>query len=157
MNDISHFSFRSLRLGDAVHLATEACLSIRRPGMECGLCREACPAGVLSGGLWSVKLEKAGCIGCGICAAECPTGAIRVDGFEQDPMADTHGEADVPVVLECRRVPEELRSEHARVVPCLGGLSAADLLELAATTGGDVIFADHAWCADCPVGSCAAP
>lgn len=152
--------FQRLRAADPVHLATDACLSIRRPGMECGLCREACPAGVLSGGLWSIKLETQGCIGCGICAATCPTGAIRVEGFDlpQTPESAEPAEpaeaAEAARPLECRRVPEALRAEGAEVVPCLGGLTAPDLIDRAAE-GATII--DRGWCADCPVGHCAAP
>lgn len=68
-----------LRDGDPVRLRADACLSIRRPSMECGLCREVCPAAVLGGGLWSITLDKDGCLGCGLCAAACPTGALTVD------------------------------------------------------------------------------
>lgn len=124
--------------------------------MVCGHCREVCPAGVLSGGLWSVKLETAGCIGCGICSAECPTGAIRVEGFEAKEASADSPAADAPITLECRRVPERLRANGAEMVPCLGGLSAADLLERAAS-GRDLVLADHGWCAGCAFGHCAAP
>ena len=150
-------SFRKLRREDPVCLATDSCLSIRRPGMECGRCREVCPAGVLSGGLWSVKLETAGCIGCGLCAAECPTGAIRVEGFATQAPGDDIPPGEAPITLECRRVPEELRAEGAEAVPCLGGLGAADLLERAARAGRDVVLADHGWCAGCPICHCPVP
>jgi ferredoxin len=153
MYDSSLDIYKRLRSEDPVFLATEACFSVRRPAMECGLCRAVCPAGVLSGGLWSIKLETAGCIGCGICAAECPTGAIRVDGFSTKIGEFT----EEFLALECRRVPDALRAASAAVVPCLGGLSAADLLDHVAGSRGDVVLMDHGWCADCPVGSCASP
>lgn len=142
-----------LRVGDPVLFASDACLIVRRPGMECSLCREACPAGVLSGGLWSIKLEVAGCIGCGVCAAECPTGAIRVEGFTPDVDVAS---AD-PEALECRRVPEALRTSGAVTVPCLGGLTMPDLLERVAAADRPVAIMDRGWCADCPVGGSAAP
>jgi ferredoxin len=145
--------FERLRQGDPVLFASDACLIVRRPGMECSLCREACPAGVLSGGLWSIKLEVAGCIGCGVCAAECPIGAIRVEGFKPDESAAS----TVPEALECRRVPEELRAPGATTVPCLGGLTMPDLFERAAAADRPVAIMDRGWCADCPVGGCAAP
>ena len=146
--------FQRLRASDPVHLAADACLSIRRPGMECGLCREACPAGVLSGGLWSIKLETQGCIGCGICAATCPTGAIRVEGFDLPHTPKPAEPVKAARPLECRRVPEALRADGAEVVPCLGGLTAPDLIDRAAE--GATIM-DRGWCADCPVGHCPAP
>ncbi len=59
--------FERLRDGDPVVFASESCLIVRRAGMMCGLCRDACPAAVLAGGQWSIALEGEGCVGCGLC------------------------------------------------------------------------------------------
>ncbi len=60
------------------------------------------------------------------------------------------------IVLECRRVAASDRDRQAIVVPCLGGLSAQDLME-AAGTGAAIVVADHGWCAACPVSHRADP
>src|SRR3972149_5560579 len=80
-----------LRQGDPVLFASDACLIVRRPGMDCGVCREACPTGVLSGGQWSITLETDGCVGCGLCAAACPTGALLVGGCTPPPVSAAGG------------------------------------------------------------------
>lgn len=143
-------AFLALRFGEPVFLRPDACLIVRRPGAECGLCREACPKAVLGGGEWSVALETDGCIGCGLCAAACPTGAILVEGFAAPAREEAVAQA-----IECARVPEHLRRAGAEVVPCLGGLSVPDLLERAAA-GGSVIV-DRGLCETCEAGCGAEP
>ncbi len=142
-----------LRQGDPVFFTSDACLIVRRAGMDCGVCREACPAGVLSGGRWSIALETDGCVGCGLCAAACPTGALMVEGCTPYPM----NAAGEQIVLECRRVAVADRDSNAVVVPCLGGLTTPDLLDFLEDTEATVAFADHGWCASCPVGRSNAP
>jgi ferredoxin len=61
------------------------------------------------------------------------------------------------IVLECRRVSPVDRDPNAVVVPCLGGLTTPDLLDFLEETEGAIVFADHGWCASCPVGRCNAP
>ncbi|MBZ0229261.1 MAG: 4Fe-4S binding protein [Bauldia sp.] len=142
-----------LRIGDPVLFASEACLIVRRPGMACGVCRDACPVGVLSGTEWSIALEDEGCLACGICAASCPTGALSVEGCTPQ-VPDSAGER---VILQCRRVAAADLDPDAIAVPCLGGLTAPDLLDLVADTDAPIVLADHGWCAACPVGRCADP
>ena len=144
--------FQHLRAGDPVTYTSEACLIVRRAGMSCGLCREICPADVLAGGEWSITLEAEGCIGCGLCAAVCPAGALNMDGF-RPLVPETAGGR---IVLECRRVAADDRDPQAIVVPCLGGLTAPDLME-AAGSGAAIVVADHGWCAACPVSHRADP
>jgi len=149
----SEINVERLKPGDPVLFASDACLIVRRAGMDCGVCRESCPAGVLSGGQWSIALETDGCVGCGLCAAACPTGALMVEGCTPYPL-DASGEQ---VVLQCRRVAAADRDLNAVTVPCLGGLTTPDLLDFLAETEATVVFADHGWCANCPVGRCDAP
>ncbi len=147
--------FLALRHGDPVLFRPDACLIVRRPGAECGLCRDACPKAVLGGGEWSVALETDGCIGCGLCAAACPTGAIAVEGFAPVAALPNSGAETAPRPIECARVPDGLRRAGAEVVPCLGGLSEPDLLERAATRGAVLI--DRGLCGGCEVGCGATP
>lgn len=146
-------SFERLTSGQPVHFAPDACLIVRRAGAECGICRDVCPTSVLSGGEWSIALEKDGCIGCGLCAVACPTGALRVEGCTPDPVKV----AGEQIVLECRRVAAGDRDPNAVAVPCLGGITTPDLLDFLEETEGRVVFADRGWCAACPVAHCDAP
>jgi len=145
--------FQRLRDGDPVWFASEACLIVRRPGMSCGVCREACPAAVMSGGQWSIAIESDGCLGCGMCAAVCPTGALAVEGFAS-PATDA---AAGKIAVECRRVAAADREEGSAQVPCLGGLTASDLLEFVEGDDATVAIIDRGWCANCPVAQCADP
>ena len=145
--------FERLKSGDPVLFASDACLIVRRPGMACGVCRDACPAGVLSGTQWSIALETEGCVGCGLCAAACPAGALLVEGCTPH-AAETSGDR---IVLECRRVAVADRDPGSIAVPCLGGLTTPDLLDLVADTDATIVLANHGWCAECPVGRCADP
>lgn len=142
-----------LRQGDPVHFASDACLIVRRAGMECGACRDSCPVGVLSGGQWSIALETEGCLGCGLCATACPTGALMVEGCTPYSLKA----AGERIVLECRRVAPDDRDPNAITVPCLGGVTTPDLLDFLAEAEATVVFSDHGWCATCAVGRCSAP
>jgi len=146
-------NFERLRGDEPIGFAPDACLIVRRPGSQCGVCRDACPTGVLSGGQWSITLETDGCVGCGLCAAACPTGALMVDGCTPHPVSA----ASERIVLECRRVAPTDRDPNAVVVPCLGGLTVPDLLDFLEQTEASVIISDHGWCAQCPVGRCHSP
>lgn len=145
--------FLPLKPGDPVSFASDSCLIVRRPGMACGACRDACPAGVITGNQWSIAIEADGCMGCGLCAAACPTGAIAVDGFAPRAPEAATGR----VVLECRRVASTDRTPDTVVVPCLGGLTAPGLIDLVAVAETPVFLSDRGWCAACPVGRCAEP
>jgi ferredoxin len=150
---VGEIEFGRLRVGDPVLFASEACLIVRRPGMTCGVCRDACPAGVLAGTEWSIAIDNGGCIGCGVCAAACPTGALVVEGCTPDPPESN----PQPIALECRRVAAKHREPDAIVVPCLGGINTPDLLDLVAKSNSAIILKDHGWCAECPVGGCEEP
>ncbi len=145
--------FRHLKAGDPVVFSSESCLIVRRPGMSCSLCREACPVGILAGSQWSIALEAEGCVGCGLCAAVCPTGALMVEGCAPYSL----NAAGEQIVLECRRVAAADRNPNAVVVPCLGGLTTPDLLDFLEQTEARVVLADHGWCAACSVGRCSNP
>jgi len=158
-NELGHVV---LRQGDPVRFQSDACLMVRRPGMECGACRDVCPTAVLGGGLWSLTLEKAGCLGCGLCAAECPTGALVVDGFAIEPAdavdpPDQNCEEASPVALECRRVPAGMCVKNSVKLPCLGGLTAPDLLEALASGVHGINLMNRGWCADCGIAARPSP
>jgi Fe-S-cluster-containing hydrogenase component 2 len=146
-------NFERLTGNELVYFASEACLIVRRPGWECGACRDVCPTGALSGGEWTIALKDEGCIGCGLCAAACPTGALRVEGCAPRPSEATGAR----IVVECCRVAEADRAPDAVAVPCLGGLTTPDLLHLVEKTEASVVLADHGWCASCPVSGRNAP
>jgi len=149
------YGFLRLSTAGPVWFAEDACLIVRRPGMSCNLCKEACPTAALSGNQWSVALEADGCIGCGLCSAACPTGALQVEGFA--PAQRVTGENQDFVTLECRRVPAARRDPRAVVVPCLGGLTVPDILDFSVKGAAAVALQDHGWCEACPVGGCSRP
>ncbi|ABM61146.1 4Fe-4S binding protein [Halorhodospira halophila] len=122
----------------------EACLPRRTPLSACQACARACPVEALHLANGPAQLTDH-CLSCGQCVAACPTGALQVPGFGV-AVAD-----DAPARLDCYRVD---RTDAADVrVPCLGGLGAADLLELHTAGGGrGPVLLDRGWCADCPLG-----
>ncbi|MBZ0096677.1 MAG: 4Fe-4S binding protein [Sulfuricella sp.] len=136
-------------------LQQEACLAVRSSPVACSRCAAACPAGVLAVGERGVSLAD-GCLGCGRCVASCPSGALSARGYQ---IPDGLPEGNRELAVECWKVPPRLLAAGTHAVPCLGGLSAASLLErvLATGEGRAVVLVDRGWCATCRAGGSAQP
>ena len=137
--------FRRLRAVDPVAISSKSCLIERRAGASCTLCRDACPTGVLTGSQWRLAIESDGCVGCGLCAAACPTGGLVVDGCKPQPARDERRQ----LTIECRRTRSADREPDAIAVPCLGGLTSPDLLEIVAQSDVRIVLVDRGWCSSC--------
>ena len=133
----------------------ESCLAARSSPRACSRCAEACPARALSVSERGVDLAH-GCLGCGCCVAACPSGALSAQGYR---IPDRLLEGNHALTVECWKVPPPLLAEGAHAVPCLGGLTAADLLELvlAAGEGRSLVLMDRGGCASCRAGGQAQP
>ena len=127
----------------------DACVAVVWPLTGCARCQDECPTDAISvsGGIPAIEPDR--CVGCGRCAATCPTGAIAVAGFASSPSSRS--------IFECARVGAADRVDHAREVPCLGGLSVGLLLESRVSDGDPVLIVDRGWCQGCPAGGVAAP
>lgn len=136
-------------------LQQEACLAVRSSPAACSRCATACPVGVLTVGERGVSLAD-GCLGCGRCVASCPSGALSARGYQ---ISDGLPEGNRKIAVECWKVPPRLLAAGTHAVPCLGGLSAASLLELVlvAGEGRAVVLVDRGWCAACLAGGSAQP
>ncbi len=127
------------------------CLATRYRSSSCRSCLDVCPAEALVTSPW-LELDADTCRSCGACAAVCRTGALDYDfrssalrtEYEARTTTDSHAAA-----LACLHVdPAEVEGETC-VVPCLGGLSAADLIA-AAALGVEQIHLVSGDCRECP-------
>lgn len=139
----SSASGQPLRANIGLCYLIDACQAwVHRVG-ACEACRYACPVDAL---LWEHDRLAllADCLGCGRCVPACPMGALDLPA-----MIQTAPTQSGTLQVDCRRVPAPLRAGVS--VPCLGGLDAAALLELAAA-GQPIELLDRGWCASCPAG-----
>lgn len=113
---------------------------------------QACPTGVLTVTHHGPRLAT-GCVECGQCAAACPNEALALPGFALRAKRQSGA-----VAVDCWRVPRSESPVGAIRVPCLGGLTATDLLELSAEADGrPVALLDRGFCARCPAGAARHP
>lgn len=131
-----------------MHIDVDACLARRPAAVACDACVEVCPTQALNWADDSVTVEST-CMACGRCMAACPSGAITLSGFEA--LAATPGTTHGELYIECARVPLKLRRAGAVTVPCLGGVTSLDMLNIAARSQAAVLV-DRGWCAACPAG-----
>ena len=145
-------------------VAPPLCLATRYRGSSCRLCLDRCPTAAITTTKW-LAVEPQRCTSCGACAAVCKTGALSFvarQGALRKRLRGLAAEGAHAVVLACRRagaaVPAAAapaaaapRTVQSRiVVPCLGGLAAADLIAAAALGFGtiELVSAHCATCAD---------
>lgn len=143
-------TFRRLHALGRVGLRTDACLHLHRAWLECTQCETACPHGSLRRDIGVLELDPARCTACGLCAVGCPTGALTVEGFALGTTP-----APGPLVMVCDKAAPGaipgLDAAHTRRVPCLGGVSANDWLQLALTRpGARLNLLDDGSCERCP-------
>lgn len=128
----------------AFKIEASQCISVRGNRGGCRRCVDHCPASAL-------ELTESGprmvadCVSCGQCAKACPTGAISLRAFEAPALP--HADA---IRIDCWRVRLD-DAEHATArVPCLGGLSVADLLDVVRRGWPrPVTLVDRGQCASC--------
>lgn len=141
----------SLGLSGRLRLTPSACLPVRYPGYECGLCADACPVAALTLDTREGPAANADCIGCGQCAAVCPSSALVTDGFALPPALSHAGDE---IHVDCWRVAAEESTAGTVRVPCLGGITVGWLLslhDLGVERGIHLIDRGH--CRNCPAGS----
>lgn len=144
----------ALGSGAPLRIRWDACLPYRYAALDCQRCVDACPIQALR---QTAKGPELGgeCLACGRCVPVCPIEALEVPGFAPVP---THRTADQwPLAIDCWRVPVQESPRGAWRVPCLGGLSSADLAELTACLPPDQgpVLLERGFCARCPAGGSA--
>jgi len=126
-----------------------ACALVRVGASACSECQITCPVNAIEVSDTGVQLTS-NCIGCGRCVGVCPTGALNLRSLAADWPLPTGDEA---ITVECIKVPHAQRAASARVVPCLGSLSPARLLELVVENPQHCVqVVDHGWCDSCRAG-----
>lgn len=141
---------RAAGFSGRVRFDAGACLSVRYPDLDCGLCIPACPPKAIAIGDDGPALSGE-CTGCGRCAAACPTAAASVDGFA---VPASLPEGGGPVDVDCWRVPVADSAPGTLRVPCLGGVDAGWLLAVFALAGERRLrLLDRGGCAGCPAGA----
>jgi len=148
--------------------APPLCLATRYRASSCRRCLDVCPTAAVEPAPW-LRLVPERCSSCGACAAVCPTGAlafaarsaalrerlamIAAGGRRRAVLACRFAEAGEPepgvAANERGTNADDCRDDGAGViVPCLGALSAAELVG-AAAAGLDELTLVSAGCEDC--------
>lgn len=134
------------------------CVATRYRASSCRRCLDVCPGNAIQRSPW-LRVEAESCSSCGACAVRCPTGALGFGartGLLREHFAPAAGGGQRVITLACRFVAFDATSDVATavVLPCLGGLSAADLIGAAAAgvAAAALLRGDCESCADRPAG-----
>lgn len=132
----------------ALSFLATACLAVRGGIAACERCAAACPVDALKVGADGTALVG-DCLHCGRCAAACPSGALVATGFDEAQLPS----GNLPITVECWKIPREISGPQAVRVPCLGGIPPYRLLEwLVAAGERRLLFVDRGWCGRCAAG-----
>ncbi len=127
------------------------CLATRYRSSLCRRCLDVCPAGAIASSPW-LELDVELCHSCGACAAVCRTGALafaaRGDTLRSEFRARATADS-AAVTLVCRCVDPTCADGTPIMVPCLGGVSARDLIA-AASLGIEQLHLISGDCPECP-------
>lgn len=140
------------------------CLVTRYRASSCRRCRAVCTTDAISPSPW-LRVDPDRCTSCGACGAVCPTGALAfaaLGGQLRLRLAEARCPGRGQATLACRFTaqaaaqPDPAYGDAGAVdrdgvtvaVPCLGALSAADLIG-AAAAGYTVLVLASAECEAC--------
>ena len=151
--DVSRSGAARLRY-NAARRDPRLCVATRYRSSSCRRCLDVCPAAAITTSPWlQVNAER--CRSCGACAAVCPTGALvfAPGSFGSDVLraafASDAAAAPASTALACRRADPAMVEGAVRVMPCLGGVSARDLIA-AAALGIEKVVLISGDCVACP-------
>ena len=157
-------------------VAPPLCVETRYRSSSCRLCLDVCPTAAITPAKW-LAVEPQRCTSCGACAAVCKTGALSYAARQaalRERLRELAAEGATTVVLACRRAgadaaaPDDAAAladaaptdpQGRIVLPCLGGLAAADLVAAAAfgLVAIELLSGDCVACADAPAGAAIEP
>jgi len=142
--------YRKLHKDHPLSILEDACLALLSPRYAtCRACEDICPVQAIRVGETDLHLAES-CLNCGRCAAICPMGGLGLPGFT---IPDIKQDMADPVAVDCWKVPLDSSPSGAVRVPCLGGLSAGGIAELAMSAGRrSMVLLDRGWCALCRAG-----
>jgi ferredoxin len=130
------------------------CVATRYRSSSCHSCLDVCPAGAITTSPW-LELDTEKCNSCGACASVCRTGALCLE-LQHHALRNECGSrltngspsGEPAVTFACRLSDPAAAAAATCVLSCLGGLSAADLLAVAAL-GAERIELVSAECEEC--------
>jgi len=127
------------------------CLATRYRGSACRSCLDACPANALTVSPW-LELDADACTSCGACGAVCRTGALafaaRSDAM-RGAFRSAAATASARATLVCRCADGPEAEDAMCIAPCLGGVSARDLIA-ASALGIEEVDLVSGDCRECP-------
>jgi ferredoxin len=140
----------------AVEVGNGRCLNQVHRQAGCTNCVEACPLAAIALNGPRPEIDEARCNRCGACLPACPVDLFVGSEIESRLLDTVRSHPAYPAVLVCglHPTPDQPASPAKRVIRhhrCLASLDAVTLLELHATSNGQLAL-DTSLCASCPLG-----
>ncbi|MCD8315873.1 MAG: 4Fe-4S binding protein [Eggerthellaceae bacterium] len=126
----------------------QRCVAVRNRNSKCRACIEVCIGDAIEVHNNQIKISNGECVSCGACVAVCPTQALLPTDPDEETLykdcLNSMEKLEGEVVIGCARIAARKIAdpELYAVVPCMGRIDDALMVNLASAGASDIALVD---------------